>query len=543
MKQRTQDSVLGRIQQPADLRALNPTELDQLASEIRQRIIEVMAVNGGHLASNLGTVELTLALHLAFNAPEDKIIWDVSHQTYPHKLVTGRNDRFDGVRQFQGLSGFSCPSESIYDHFFGGHAGTALSLGLGVATTRDLEAENYHVIPVIGDATLTCGMSFEALNNLPRDMRRFVVILNDNKMSISKNVGAITYILARMLQNPKTSRLYRDMQSLLSRMPMGNSLAQTGDRMADAIKNVESPSCFFEQFGLDYLGPFDGHDTHKLRKVFERVRDCKHPTLIHVHTNKGQGIEKAMENPTTYHGVRPFDKTTYKFLPSKGKHPSFPQVFGEHLAAMAEEDESIVAVTPAMPHGSCLTTFIERHPDRCIDVGIAESHSITFAGGLAYGGQRKVVASIYSSFLQRALDSVFHDVCLQELPVVFAIDRAGISGGDGQMCNGIYDIGFLRSMPNMVICQPRNGHLLKELMSSAFSWKRPTAIRYPNLATDEANAPIRRRALGRGELLIDGEDIALIPLGNMCDVAMELRDKLMEAGWSPSIFDPIFIKP
>lgn len=388
-------TLLPEIQTPADLKHLDLQALQELAAEMRQRIIEVTSVNGGHLASNLGVIELTLALHQVFDTPTDKLIWDVSHQTYPHKLLTGRNLRFHTIRKTDGLSGFSCPSESSYDHFYGGHAGAALSTALGVTHTRDSSEENFHVISILGDATFTCGMSFEAMNNLPEKSKKFIVILNDNKMSISKNVGTLPKILSC----------------------------------------PSSAAPFFEQYGFTYRGPYAGHDLPALLNAFEEAKDSPAPLLLHVHTNKGQGIEQAQNNPTTYHGVKPFDPGTYKFRTTKNSSPSFPKIFGKHLVAMAEKDPSIVATTPAMPHGSCLTELMEKYPDRCLDVGIAEAHSIAFSGGLAYRNKRKVFASIYSSFLQRALDNVFHDVCLQELPVVFAIDRAGVSGGDGQMCN------------------------------------------------------------------------------------------------------------
>lgn len=538
------DRILPNIQSPDQLKELSIGQLNQLASECRERIIEVMAVNGGHLGSNLGTVELTIALHKVFNSPEDKFIWDVSHQTYVHKLLTGRNDRFDQIRQFKGLCGFCHPKESPHDHFFAGHAGTALSLGLGVAKNRDLTKRNEYVIPIIGDATLTCGMSLEALNNLSHHLQKFIVILNDNAMSISQNVGAITQILSRLLSNPLTNKLHQEIDSLVTRIPnYGSTIAKQGHKLTGSLKNLVSPAPFFEQYGLSYIGPVDGHDIKKLIEVLEGVKDSQWPVLVHVLTQKGQGMDEAIKNPTPYHGVRPFNRDTGKLLPIASPKPTFPKIFGAHLLKMAETDPSLVAITPAMSCGSCLDDFMKRFPDRCIDVGIAESHAITYAGGLAYGKKMKVVASIYSTFLQRAFDNLFHDVCIQELPVVFAIDRAGISGPDGVTHHGIYDISFLNAMPNMVITQPRNGHVLKELLESAFHWGRPTAIRYPNMATEEFDQPLQHRELGKGEVLAEGSELLIIALGHMNTTALKVREQLIEKGITATVMDPVFVKP
>lgn len=536
--------LLARIQSPEDIKNFSITEFEQLALEIRHRIIEVLSVNGGHLASNLGVVELTLALHKVFDSPEDKFIWDVSHQTYVHKLLTGRNDRFHQIRQFKGLCGFSHPHESPHDHFHAGHAGTALSLALGVAKNRELTKRQEYIIPVIGDATLTCGLTLEALNNISRDLKRFIVILNDNAMSISKNVGAITHILSRLLSNPTTNKLYQELDNFVSRIPSyGPLLSQQGHKITESLKNLVSPAAFFEQFGLSYIGPIDGHNVKQLIDVFEGVRESNWPVVIHVLTRKGEGMDEAIKNPISYHGARPFSRDTGKFLPSPVTKPTFPKIFGTHILKMAEKDPSVVAVTPAMSCGSCLDDFMKKFPERCLDVGIAESHSVTFAGGIAYGGKMKVVTSIYSTFLQRAFDNLFHDICLQELPVIFAIDRAGISGPDGSTHHGIYDISFLNAMPNMIISQPRNGQVLKELMESSFNWKRPTAIRYPNLATEDSDEPLQERELGKGEILIEGKDILIIALGHMNNIALKTHALLAEQGIDATVLDPVFIKP
>jgi 1-deoxy-D-xylulose-5-phosphate synthase len=538
-----QAALLPTIKTPQDIKSLSLAQLQLLASEIRTRIIEVLAVNGGHLASNLGAVELTIALHSVFDSPTDKFIWDVSHQTYVHKLLTGRNDRFDRIRQFKGLCGFSHPKESPHDHFQAGHAGTALSLGLGVAKNRDLAQREEYVIPIIGDATLTCGLSLEALNNISRDLKRFIVVLNDNAMSISENVGAITHILSRILSNPTTHKLHQEIDQLVSKIPYGSSLTKQGHRFTESLKNLVSPAAFFEHYGLSYIGPIDGHDTKKMIDVFEGLRDSHWPVIVHVLTKKGQGMEEAIKNPVSYHGAKPFHRDTGKFLPNTSNKPTFPKIFGAHLLKMAENDPTIVVVTPAMSAGSCLDDFMRTFPERCIDVGIAEGHAVTFSGGLAHGGNMKVVTSIYATFLQRAFDGVFHDICLQELPVVFAIDRGGISGPDGATHHGIYDISFLNAMPNMLISQPRNGHLLKELLESSFQWQRPAAIRYPNMSTEDSEGPFAYREPGKGEVLAEGRDILLIALGHMNATALKVRDLLIPYGIEATVMDPIFIKP
>lgn len=532
--------MLSEIQCPQDIQKLTVTELEALAQEIRQRIINVLSVNGGHLASNLGVVELTLALHYVFNAPIDKFIFDVSHQTYAHKIITGRNKQFEKIRKYQGLCGFSDPKESIYDHFYAGHAGTALSLALGVAKNRDLLKRDEYVVPIIGDATLTCGMVLEALNNLPHDLKRFIVILNDNAMSISNNVGAITNILGRIINSPLINKLKSENEGK-GYLPHLDRCGQTP--INKALTGASSPSVFFEQYGFNYIGPIDGHDIKKLVQKLTALKNEPGPCLLHVLTIKGKGMPEAMSNPITHHGAKPFNPDSGKFLPNPSQKPTFPKVFGNHILKMAQEDEAIVAVTPAMSHGSCLDNFKEAFPDRCLDVGIAEAHSVTYCGGMAYGNQLKVVSSIYATFLQRAFDNVFHDVCLQKSPVVFAIDRAGLSPADGSTHHGLYDIGFLKMLPGMIICQPRDGRLLKELLNAAFSWQSPVAIRYPNMETHDDDEVVHERPLGKGEVLVYGKDLLIIALGNMCQEALEVHKLLLEKGISSTVFDPIFIKP
>ncbi|NGX62750.1 MAG: 1-deoxy-D-xylulose-5-phosphate synthase [Candidatus Anoxychlamydiales bacterium] len=534
--------MLNEITNPKDIKKLSIEELDILADEIRNRIIEVLSKNGGHLASNLGIVELTLALHFVFNSPYDKFIFDVSHQCYTHKLLTGRNKYFDTIRQFKGLCGFSNAKESIHDHFQLGHAGSALSLALGLSKNRDLLNRDEYVIPIIGDATLTNGLALEALNNIDETTKKFIVILNDNKMSISKNVGNIKNILSRFLSNPISNKMYSDIQNALEKIPnVGKFLANQGKKITGSIKNLVSPATFFEHLNLSYIGPIDGHNIKKMIDTFEKVKNLDRPIIIHVLTTKGKGMAKAISNPTSYHGVKPFDQLTGEFL--KKSKLTFPKVFGKHLLKMATEDPNIVIINPAMLAGSSLTEFSETFPDRCMDVGIAEGHALTTAGGLALNKNLKVVVSIYSTFLQRALDNLFQDICLQDTPVIFAIDRAGLSGPDGSTHHGIYDIGFLNAMPNMIITQPRDANVLKELLNSVFDWKRPTAIRYPNMETQEIEKPLIKRNIHSYDILNEGKDILIIAIGHMYKTAFEIKEILQKERLNPTIVDPIFIKP
>jgi 1-deoxy-D-xylulose-5-phosphate synthase len=536
--------MLSELKLPDDLKECSIDQLEELAGQVRQKIIDVLSVNGGHLASNLGTVELSVALHKVFASPEDKFIFDVSHQSYPHKLLTGRLARFDKIRQFKGLCGFSHPKESPHDHFFAGHAGTALSLALGVAKNRDLTGRKEHILPILGDASLTCGLTLEALNNIPKGLERFIVVLNDNRMSISHNVGAMTHILSRFINNPRSNKIYQEIEKLLLRIPgYGGALARHGVRLKESIKNLVSTAPFFEQFNLAYVGPVDGHDISKLVCVLEELKGATQPVLLHVLTVKGKGMESAVDNPISYHGCKPFDKTTGAFLPTASQ-PTFPSIFGKHLLKMAESDPSLVAITPATPVGACLESFMRTFPERCLDVGIAEGHAVTFCGGLAYGKKMKVVCSIYSTFFQRAFDNLFHDICLQELPVLFAVDRGGISGPDGATHHGIYDIAFLNAMPNMVICQPRDGHLLKELLESAFAWQRPVAIRYPNMVTvEKVEEPLVKREMGTAEILAMGSELLIVGLGHMCQTALQVRALLEPHGIKATVVDPVFVKP
>jgi 1-deoxy-D-xylulose-5-phosphate synthase len=536
--------LLDNVLSPSDIKALSPEELDILADQIRERILHVLSKNGGHLSSNLGVVELTTALHYVFNSPIDKFIFDTSHQTYTHKIITGRNKDFSTLRQFKGICGFAHPEESKHDHFYSGHAGTSLSTAIGLVKNRDFEKRDEHIISVIGDASLTCGLTLEALNNLPKDLKKFIVILNDNKMAISKNVGHMKNILSRLINSPISNKIYQEIQILLSKIPTyGEKLAKQGQIVKESIKHLVSQANFFEHFGLSYIGPIDGHDIKKLISVLKHVKEMDIPTIIHVVTTKGKGLQIATQNPTPYHGVKPFDKESGKFLPTITDKKTFPQIFGKHLLKLAKKKPNLFVLTPAMAAGSCLGDFSTKYPKQFLDVGIAEGHCVTYAAGLSYKNKCKVICSIYSTFLPRAFDNIFHDICLQNLPVTFAIDRAGISGNDGCSHHGVFDISFLNAMPNMIIAQPRNGHLLKELLDSSMDWKSPSCIRYPNIQTNESNSPLKKRELAKAQVLEKGKEVLIIPLGHMCDVIMQAKDILNENNIFPTIVDPIFIKP
>lgn len=505
------ENILQKIQSPKELKSLSIDSLESLCEEIREEIIRVMAVNGGHLASNLGSVELIVALHYVFASPDDKIVFDTSHQIYPHKLLTGRLHEFPTIRKFKGLSGFASPAESPHDHFYAGHAGSALSQSLGVAKGRDLNKRNFHVIPFISDAPMSCGLTLEALNNVPKDLKNFIIVLNDNAWAISGAVGAMHHNILGRFGIPR--------------------------------KAHREASSFFRAFNLKYFGPLDGHDLKTLIRTLEEAKNTTSPILLHALTNKGHGMPQAMKDPTTYHGVKPFDPESGKFHPMPNAKATFPKVFGKHVLEMARRDKDIVAVTPAMPRGSCLDGFMEEFPDRCMDVGIAEGHAVTYAGGIAYRSDKKVIASIYATFFQRALDNLFQDVCLQELPVLFALDRGGFSPQDGTTHHGIYDIGFMNAMPGMVIAQPRDGDVLKDLLESSFSWGGPSAIRYPNMVTESTDRPRIARVPGEAEILEKGKDVVIIALGHMCNLALDVRKMLLDSNIEATVIDPIFVKP
>ncbi len=524
------------------LHSFSLEELKLLAKEIRERIVQVLSRTGGHLASNLGAVELQIALHYVFASPSDIFIFDTSHQSYAHKLLTNRNSSFDTLRQYKGLSGFSHPRESLHDPFFSGHAGSAFSQALGAAKRRDFLQKEGHVIAFLGDASFNCGLTLEALNHVPKNLSRFILLLNDNEMAISKNVGNIKKILSRLLNNPLSNKFTHEIFSYLSKIPCGQLLATQGQKITESIKNLVSSASFFEQFGLSYTGPVDGHDLQKLIHTFSQLKNAAAPAIVHALTQKGKGLAIAINNPCLYHGAAPFDIETGQFVSPPTL--TFPKIFGKTIAEMGSKDPSLFVLTPGMIEGSCLKEFAQKFPERCIDMGIAEGHCLTYAGGLAFKKNLTPIVSIYSTFLQRAFDNLFHDICLQEAPVILAIDRAGLNGPDGVTHHGIYDISFLQAMPNLVIAQPRNGRLLKELLLTARSSSRPFAIRYPNRETsEEKDLPEQVRTIGTGEILIKGEKVLLLPLGSMAATAFEVRRLLCQKGISPTIIDPIFVKP
>lgn len=538
--------LLQHISSPQKLRALSLDQLPSLCDEIRNRIIATLSLTGGHLASNLGIVELTVALHYVFASPEDQFIFDVGHQAYVHKLLTGRNtEAFSNIRHDNGLSGFTSPQESNHDIFFSGHAGNALSLALGLA--KGASHGSSHILPILGDAAFSCGLTLEALNNVPSDLSKFIIVLNDNQMSISENVGNIPQGISQWIQPPKFDKIFQKIHSWMRKIPgFSRQKSELLHKVDIALKSLSHP--LFEQFGIHYVGPFDGHNIKKLIPALEAVKGLPYPVLFHVCTAKGNGLAEAEKDPALYHGVKAYFKNhspKKKPLSSEVKTPSsFPQHVGHILCQLGEKHPRLQVVTPAMSLGSCLEDFRKQFPDRFTDVGIAEGHAVTFSAGIARSGT-PVVCSIYSTFLNRAMDNVFHDVCMQELPVIFAIDRAGLAFHDGRSHHGIYDLGFLCSMPNMVVCQPRNASVLERLLFSSLLWKSPCAIRYPNLSTrkEVSNPSFSPIFPGEAEVLCQGDDLLLIALGHMCDTALAVKEQLLDHGISTTVVDPIFIKP
>ena len=538
--------LLSRINSPRDLDALSPAQLYQLAREIREEIITTVATNGGHLAPNLGVVELTLALHRVFHLPEDKIIWDVGHQCYAHKLLTGRREEFSTLRQFGGLSGFPRPEESPCDSFATGHSSTSISAALGLAVARDLQRKKYAVTAVIGDGALTAGMAFEALNHAGHIQRDLIVVLNDNEMSISRNVGALSRYLTRLRTEPVYSRGKEEIEQLLRRIPsIGPAVVKAVERVKDSLKYLVVPGMFFEELGFRYLGPVDGHDIPEMISVFEQARTVRGPVLVHAITQKGKGYPPAEAKADKFHGIGPFSVETGKAAVLAGASPpTYTEVFGKTMVQLAAEDEKIVAITAAMPSGTGLAEFARTFPERFFDVGIAEQHAVTLGAGLAAGGL-KPVAAIYSTFLQRAFDQVVHDVCLQNLPVTFAIDRGGLVGDDGPTHHGVFDYAYLRAIPNLVVMAPKDEDELRHMLKTALSCGGPAAVRYPRdkgtgrpLAGEPAALPV-----GRAEVLRDGSDVALVGIGSMVQVAREAAGLLAGQGVDAAVINARFVKP
>lgn len=534
--------MLEKINGPKDIKALSWEELDVLGQEIRQFLIEKISATGGHLASNLGVVELTMAIYRTFDLPEDKVIWDVGHQAYTHKILSGRKD-FDDLRQFGGISGFPKRAESPCDSFNTGHSSTSISAGLGMALGRDLRGEDYHVISIIGDGALTGGMAYEALNNAARINKNFIIILNDNNMSISENVGGISKYLSGIRTGAGYNDLKRQITDLLEKVPVaGPRMIRRISMIKQGLKQLLIPGMLFEDMGITYLGPVDGHDVKQLSRVLNEAKRLDQAVLVHVLTKKGKGYAPAEKNPSAFHGVNPFDISTGK--PKKAKTaPSYTDVFSKKLVELAGRDKRIVAITAAMPDGTGLTRFKNEFPDRFFDVGIAEQHAVTSAAGMAAAGMRPVVA-VYSSFLQRGFDQILHDVCIQNLPVVFAVDRAGLVGSDGETHQGIFDLSYLTCIPNMAVLAPKNRWELEKELEFAFQYPGPIAIRYPRgegyQGLKEYQAPVE---FCRGELISEGEDIALLAVGSMVSTAEHIRDKLKEEGYDLTLANGRFIKP
>lgn len=534
--------MLEKINGPKDIKALSWEELDVLGQEIRQFLIEKISATGGHLASNLGVVELTMAIYRTFDLPEDKVIWDVGHQAYTHKILSGRKD-FDDLRQFGGISGFPKRAESPCDSFNTGHSSTSISAGLGMAIGRDLRGEDYHVISIIGDGALTGGMAYEALNNAARINKNFIIILNDNNMSISENVGGMSKYLSGIRTGAGYNDLKRQITDLLEKVPVaGPRMIRRISMIKQGLKQLLIPGMLFEDMGITYLGPVDGHDVKQLSRVLNEAKRLDHAVLVHVLTKKGKGYAPAEKNPSAFHGVNPFDISTGK--PKKAKTaPSYTDIFSKKLVELAGRDKRIVAITAAMPDGTGLTLFKNEFPDRFFDVGIAEQHAVTSAAGMAAAGMRPVVA-VYSSFLQRGFDQILHDVCIQNLPVVFAVDRAGLVGSDGETHQGIFDLSYLTCIPNMAVLAPKNRWELEKELEFAFQYPGPIAIRYPRgegyQGLKEYQAPVEFR---RGELISEGEGIALLAVGSMVSTAEHIRDKLKEEGYDLTLANGRFIKP
>lgn len=537
--------ILDSVQFPQDLKKLSIDELNQLGSELREEVLNVVSVNGGHVSSNLGVVELTMALHYVYNTPEDKLVWDVGNQSYPHKLITGRRAQFPTLRRMNGVSGFCKITESPYDTFGAGHASTSISAALGMAMARDVKGTKERVVAIIGDGAMTGGMAYEALNNAGALKTDFLVILNTNEMSIAPNVGAISHYVNKVITNPVYNRLKTDLEHLVDKIPgIGHRMVETAHKIEQSIKDLLVPGTMFEALGFRYFGPVDGHDLKNLINILNHIKDFPGPNLLHVVTKKGRGYRPAEERPDQFHGMPPFDLATGKALASPSKGKGFSSAFGQALTELAEKDPRVVAITAAMPAGTGLVDFAKKFPNRFFDVGIAEEHSVTFAAGLAASGLKPVLA-LYSTFLQRGFDQVIHDVCLQNLPVIFAVDRAGVVGDDGPTHQGVFDIAYLRMIPNLKIVQPRNEATMKGFLKWALLQEGAVAIRYPrgNVRDDSGDNQYRDLESGYAEVMRKGRDIALIGTGDMVYMALETAALLEKEGISAEVIDARFIKP
>ena len=534
-------TLLESIHSPADLKRLSFAQMTDLAEEIREFLIQTLSRTGGHLGPNLGVVELTMALHTVFNTPEDKILFDVSHQSYIHKMLTGRLDQMETIRQPGGITGFTLRTESEHDCYGAGHAGTALSAALGIAVARDLAGGTENVIAVAGDAAFTNGLTFEAINNIAVQTKRLIVVLNDNEWAIDRNVGAIAHCFHRIVANERYKNLHDSAHRIIERVG-GKMAIQVARRAEEAAKSILWPSVLFEEFGLQYYGPIDGHNIPLLVETFKFLKTETRPVLLHVLTQKGRGFQPALDRQKKFHGLGPFDPETGETTASS--KPTYSEIFAKTLVKLADRDERIVAITAAMPSGTGLDIFRASYPKRCFDVGIAEGHAVVFAAGMASRGSRPVCA-IYSSFMQRSFDPIVHDVCLQKLPVVLCMDRAGLSGDDGPTHQGLFDIDFLRGIPESVLMAPKDEDELADMMKTAFELPGPSAIRYPrgSVAGVARKPEPREIPLGKAEVLQDGSDVAILGLGTMMPLATELAARLESEGFSAALINPRFIKP
>lgn len=535
--------VLDKINKVNDIKDIPKEEYDELADEIRNFLIEVISKSGGHLASNLGVVELTMALHLALDLPEDKIIFDVGHQSYTHKILTGRKEGFDELRSYGGMSGFPKRRENECDCFDTGHSSTSISAGLGIVTANEIMGNKGTVVSVIGDGALSGGMAYEGLNNAARLKRNFIIILNDNNMSISENVGGMSTYLSNLRAGEAYNELKNGVVDVLNKIPaIGGKLVTKIRKTKSSIKQLVIPGMLFEDMGITYLGPVDGHNINQLVKIISEAKKLDHAVLIHVITKKGKGYIPAEKHPSSFHGVEPFNIQTGLPLTKKEK-PTYTDVFAKGIVKLAKEDESVAAITAAMPDGTGLKKFMQTYPERFFDVGIAEEHAVTYAAGLAAAGMKPYVA-IYSSFLQRAYDQILHDVCIQDLSVVFMVDRAGLVGADGETHQGIFDLSYLSNIPNMNIFAPKNRYELAEVIKYSSNFNHPLAIRYPRgTAYDglkEFNSPIE---YGKSEIIYKEKDIALLAVGSMVEVAVEIREALKAKGYSVTLVNARFVKP
>ena len=540
-------ALLDKINSPADLKEISRNDLPKLAEEIRWAIVDVVSQTGGHLAPSLGAVELAIAIHYVFDTPRDKVIWDVGHQAYAHKLLTGRREQFHTLRQFKGISGFTRRSESPYDAFTTGHSSTSISASLGIACAKDLKDENAKVIAVIGDGSMTAGIAYEGLNQAgdTHKDKSLIVILNDNEMSISPNVGALSSFLSRKFSGKKIQELRKEMGEFLKSLPkFGGDIYQLAKRTEESLKTFVTPGMLFEAFNFEYYGPINGHKLNHLIDILNNIKYLNEPVLLHVTTRKGKGYSPAENNPVYFHGCTQFEIETGNCLDKKNPNPSYTEVFGDTMIQLAKEDSAIIAVTAAMPEGTGLAQFSELFPDRFFDVGIAEQHGVTFAAGMATENLKPVVA-IYSTFLQRAYDQILHDVCLESLHVVFAIDRGGIVGEDGSTHHGLFDLSYLRNLPNMVVMAPKDENELRRMLITALKHDGPIALRYPRGAGTGTilEKDIRPLTIGKAQILREGEDILILAIGrSVCD-ALEAQSELDRLDISATVVNCRFVKP